>query len=279
MARHSETISPTAHYTGYTWYHHGMSHPGLVTSTGRLMYGALTPLNALAKLVDAPTLQGFLLARHQILDCLLMQAIDEGRVTQVIEVAAGLSPRGWYFKQRYGNKLRYIEADLPDMAERKRAMLLNAGLQRSGHEVVMLDALADAGPTSLAALAGSLDSSEGLAIITEGLLNYFDMPSVLGMWSRFAQVLAHFPHGLYLSDLHLGNVPQGVAVRGFKSLLSAFVRGHVHLHFPSSEDACMALRDAGFAQAALHVPSQLAPSLGISLQAGADLVRVVQART
>ena len=38
---HPETISPTAHYTGYVWFAHGQSHEAFATRTGRLMYQAL----------------------------------------------------------------------------------------------------------------------------------------------------------------------------------------------------------------------------------------------
>ncbi len=66
------------------------------------------------------TLESYLLARHRAIDSLLTTAIEEHGIRQVIEVAAGLSPRGWRFAQRYGDRLTYIEADLPGMAERKR---------------------------------------------------------------------------------------------------------------------------------------------------------------
>ena len=39
----SARISPTAHYTGYTWFAHGLSHPAFATSTGRVLYRALAP--------------------------------------------------------------------------------------------------------------------------------------------------------------------------------------------------------------------------------------------
>jgi len=45
----------------------------------------------------------------------------------VIEVAAGLSPRGWRFRRRYGDRLTYVEADLPAMAARKRGALERMG--------------------------------------------------------------------------------------------------------------------------------------------------------
>ncbi|MDM4769782.1 class I SAM-dependent methyltransferase [Solimonas sp. SE-A11] len=277
MARSSEAISPTAHYTGYAWFHHGLSHEALVTPQGRLLFNALRPLNRLAQAWERPTVEGFLLARHRAIDGLLEQAIVEGRVTQVIEIASGFSPRGWDFKRRHGNRLRYIEADLPQMAEWKLQRLERGGLLQPGHRVQPLDALADHGPASLAALAERLDPAQGTAIVTEGLLNYFDRESVLGMWQRFAAVLSRFPQGLYLSDLHLARDNQGTSQRVFGRLLSAFVRGRVHLHFNGPEEPLDLLRASGFATAELHDPRQL-PQAGRT-QPGAELVRVIEARS
>lgn len=45
----------------------------------------------------------------------------------------------------------------------------------------------------LAQLASGLDHHQGLAIITEGLLNYFDQAAVLAMWERFAGYWGSFP--------------------------------------------------------------------------------------
>lgn len=282
MARSSDSISPTAHYTGYTWYRHGLSHPALVTPQGRLLFGALQPMHHLARLVGAPTLGAFLLARHRIIDHLLSQAIQEGRVSQIIEVAAGLSPRGWRFKQRFGERVRYVEADLPDMAERKRKLLKHAGLLRAGHEVLPLDALATSGDLSLSALADGLDPRQGVAIVTEGLVNYFDTLTVEGMWQRFGQVLARFPDGMYLSDIHLGDIhtgATGAGVSAFMAMLSTFVRGRVFLHFDNDVVATTALHDAGFPFAELHAPRDFSARLDLPMERGANLVRVIEART
>lgn len=279
MARNAASISPTAHYTGYTWFAHGMSHPALVTPQGHFMHTALKPLRGLALLTGAPTLQAFLLARHRVIDLLLSQAIAEGRVSQVIEVAAGLSPRGWRFKQAHGDKLHYIEADLPDMAQRKRNLMQSAGLLTPGHEVVTLDALSDTGPASLNALADRLDPQRGTAIITEGLLNYFDTPTVVAMWQRFGRVLNRFPEGLYLSDIHLHNANKGVGVQAFKAVLSTFVKGRVFLHFDNEVQAETELRNARFELAELHDPTRFAGQLNMTMHPGANAVRVIEART
>jgi len=274
--REPDAISPTAHYTGYVWYRNDLSHPALVTPQGRLLFQSLRLFNAGARRIGAPTLEGFLLARHRAIDRLLQRAVHDGRVGQVIEIAAGLSPRGWDFTRRHPG-LRYIEADLPDMAQRKRQRLEAAGLLAPGHGIVALDALADAGPQSLAALAATLDPKQGLAIVTEGLLNYFDQEAVLGMWRRFAGVLQQFPHGVYYSDLHVAADNGGVQNRAFGRMLGRFVRGKVYLHFDSAAAAGRALRGSGFRFARLQSPPPQAGHGGAVDARGARLVRVIDA--
>jgi len=271
----SETISPTAHYTGYVWARNGLSHPELATTEGRILFESLRPMMIVSGLVGGASLEPYLLARHRAIDALLERAIEEHGVSQVVEVASGLSPRGWRFMNRYGDRLTYVEADLPDMAERKRAALERIGSLSESHRVQALDALRDDGPGSLAELATELDPAQGLAIITEGLLGYLDTESVLGIWARFARTLHGFAGGRYISDLHLGDV-QTAAIRAFRVLLSAFVRGRVHLHFSSAAEAEAALCAAGFDSAEVRRASDLVPD---SQGPGSGLVHILEAST
>jgi O-methyltransferase involved in polyketide biosynthesis len=271
-----EMISPTAHYTGYVWFKHGQSHEAFATRTGRWMYQALRGPNLLAQRIHQPTLEGMLLARHRVIDLRLSQAIDAGEIDQIVEVAAGLSPRGWRFRTRYGDRITYVEADLPGMLENKRRILAELGGETPHHRTVSVDALAESGPTSIGAICASLDPGRGTAIITEGLINYFDTPTMLGMWRRFAEALRRFPRGLYLSDLILKDGNRGPFVVGFQWLLSAFVRGRVHMHFGSPEQAEAALAGVGFTGVLLD-PRELAFELpGLELE-GAGRVRIVEA--
>lgn len=270
-------IGPTAHYTAWVWYANGLSHPALATPLGGVLHAALVPMNALyARLSGRPDLDAMLLARHRVLDHLLAQAIEDGRVTQVLEIAAGLSGRGLRFARRFP-ALHYVETDLPDMAAHKRRLLDGAGLRRPGHDVVPLDALADAGPASVAAATAALDPTGGTAIVTEGLVGYFDRAAVCGMWRRFASALRGFPRGLYLSDLHLAGDVRGVRMAAaFQVGLSAFARGAVHLHFGSARGAAGALRAAGFRTATLHRPGNVR---GAGAPRGRHVVRVIEATT
>ena len=254
-ARDSSRISPTAHYTAFVWFAHGLSDAALVTPLGRLLHVALRPPNALCRAAGLSDLDANLLARHRIIDERLERAITDGRVEQVIEVAAGLSPRGARFTRRHP-ELRYVEADLPPMAARKRELLRTANLLGPRHEVVAIDALADEGPLSLAALAQRLDPARGTAIVTEGLINYFDRDTVERMWQRFARLLARFPAGVYLSDdIFAADVAGSTAMRLFGAALSAFARGF-HVHHQSADECRSRLSAAGFAGAVVHVPGE-----------------------
>ena len=265
LGRGSEAISPTAHYTGYVWSRHGLSHPELASWQGRVLFEALRPAMTLSRSLGGPTLEVYLLARHRALDDLLARAIDEQGATQVIEVACGLSPRGWRFANRYGDRITYVEADLPDMAIRKRQALERMGSLSERHRVEELDVLRDDGPASLKAIAASLDPGQPLVIVTEGLLSYLERKQVLGMWRRFADALSGFPSGRHFSDLHLAGDARGLHVQAFRAALSAFVRGPVEIHFGDVEEALAALRQSGFGEAAVHMPP------------GTRLVRIVDA--
>ena len=274
----SARISPTAHYTGYTWLAHGLSHPAFATGTGRFLYKAIAPANKAMAAAGQATLDGLLLARHQLIDALLGRAIADGRIGQVVEVACGLSPRGYRFVREHGDRLTYVEADLPAMAARKRELLARAGAGGPNHRVVEVDATADDGPRSLAAIARELDPTRGTAIITEGLLNYFPPAAVAGMWARFARALAGFPRGLYLSDLHLAE-DTGRLERLFAGLLGVFVRGRIHFHFADVAAAQRALTEAGFAEAHLRHPEEHESLTGPVDQQSARMVRVIEAWT
>lgn len=274
-----ELISPTAHYTGTVWLQHGLSHPAFATLQGQAYYYALKAPMAAVKALGAPSLETFLLARHRLIDWQLERAIESGEITQVIEIAAGLSPRGWRFASRHRHRITYIEADLVEMAKFKHSLLHAGGLNSDHHHVRIINALADTGADSLAEVAAKLDPNQGLAIITEGLVNYFDTPTVQGMWIRFARVLSGFKHGLYLSDLHIKANNRGPATRTFMTLLSNFVGGRVHLHFKDIGSAEAALAKAGFSQGVLLKPSEFRDHLPDCRDRGVNVVRVVCART
>ncbi len=280
--RDTSRISPTAHYTGYIWRRSGMSPAALATRRGWAMFHALRPFTAAYELAGGPSLDLSLLARHRVIDTLLASAIERGEVGQVVEVAAGLSPRGCEFAARYAGAglRRYIEGDLPGMAARKRRILERAGLTREKHRVVHLDALCDEGPASIFSVGDRLlDPELGTAVITEGLLGYFAPEVVADVWARLARFLSRYPRGLYLFDLNLGSDTRGLAGAWlFQRLLTAVARGRVYVHFRGPEEAEAALLHAGFDAAELGRANDRVRALGLEHTPGlerVDLARIV----
>jgi O-methyltransferase involved in polyketide biosynthesis len=272
----SGSISPTAHYTGETWVRNGLSHPELGTWQGRLFHSTLVLPNAASKMLGGPTLEGVLLARHRIIDAQLDELI-QGGVSQVIEAACGMSPRGWRFSQRYGDRLTYVEADLPAMARRKREALARMGSLGDRHRVADLDILRDGGPESLESLVETMDPAAGLVIITEGLLVYFDDPTVEALWARLAKALRPFSTGVYLSDLRIARPHRGVSERVFEQLLGTFVRGKIHPYQGDEDAAEAALLAAGFKRARLHRADEHPAAAEARDDAGAGMLSIIEA--
>jgi O-methyltransferase involved in polyketide biosynthesis len=271
-ARSSDAISPTAHYTGYIWARNGLSHPELETVEGRVLFELVRPSMIASSAVGQGTLEAYLMARHTAIDAVLTRAIDSGAVTQVLEVACGLSPRGWRFTQKYGDRLTYVEADLPAMAGRKRRALEKMGSLSERHRVEDIDVLSGGG---VAMVTDGLDRSQGLAIITEGLLGYLPTDAVHEVWRRFATTLSEFATGRYITELHLRTI-QTAQIRAFRLVLGAFVRGRVYLHFDTADEARDALISDGFRSVEISSATDLAPSVTAT---GSRLAHIIEAST
>lgn len=242
-----------------------------------MLYDALTPAMVASHGLGGPTLEGLLLARHRVIDALLADAIEAGGVSQVVELACGMSPRGWRFGERYGDRVTYVEADLPQMARRKARALERMGAQSRRHRVVEADVLRDDGALSLAAVCSTLDREGRLAIVTEGLLTYFDDTEVIGMWRRFARELGRFDGGLYVSDLRLAGAHGGAFDRAFFAVLASFVGRSVHAHFDGESTAVASLEEAGFARATLHRADRHSAAGDAAADPAAERIRVVEA--
>ncbi len=237
--------------------------------------GFALPLLA-CKTLGGPTLEGLLLARHRIIDSILDDQI-RGGISQVVEVACGMSPRGWRFTERFGERLTYIEADLPAMAQRKRNALTRMESLTDRHRVVDMDVLQEGGQGSLEALVDTLDPAEGLVIISEGLLTYLDDDTVNALWTRLATALGRFERGVYLSDLRFAKRGRGLPERTFDVILGAFVRGKVHPYRGDEATAETALRSGGFEEVRLHRGDRHPAAAGVRDDPGARAIYIVEA--
>jgi O-methyltransferase involved in polyketide biosynthesis len=277
----SSGISFTAFYTGEVWRRHGLSVPFLSLPQGRLLYLAGRPMELLAEAFIGGSNESMLLQRHLIIDHVLERAVLESGVTQIVEIACGLSPRGTLMARRFsGSGLRYIEADLPGMAARKRRLLEAAGELSEHHQVVDLDILDQDSACSLENVFRELDTSRKTLVITEGLVNYFDYPTITGFWRRLAAALEQFPSGTYLTDLYPNFQWHRAAkvARAFKAVLGVATRSRVSLHFGNEEAIHRGFQDCGFATTKVHLPESYYGVLDIPVQRTPSLVRVIEAQ-
>jgi O-methyltransferase involved in polyketide biosynthesis len=266
-------ISPTAHFTAYVWYRHGLSVPELATPLGRLFYNLARPANLAFQALGRADMESMMLTRHRVIDHLLAGAIESGKVGQVIEIAAGLSPRGLRFRRRFP-KVRYIEADLPEMVKTKTELLGG----KFEHEMVSLNALMDEGDDSLFALSETLDRSQGVALVLEGLVNYFDEPTIREIFARVRRFMAAFPYGVMLSDFYLReDTLRNTGARTVARALNLIVRGQTHMPYRDDQELLRALESCGYEEPRIHMAGDFAGSLDVASPRRSGYVRVIEA--
>lgn len=279
-ARDSSGISFTALYTGAVWHRRGLSDDVLATEQGRWLYHLMTPFEAASKAVVGGNLRTFLLQRHLIIDHLINQAIDRG-VTQVLEIACGLSPRGIRLRQQFP-QLHMAEADLPDMATRKASRLLVSGHLGPNHQVMPIDILAKGGSHCLeTVLERTFDNREPVIVITEGLTSYFDLATISGFWSRLAALLQQRPGSVYLSESYLMPTQPllRATLKGLGGLLGTITRSDVSFHFENDQQASDHFRQCGFPSVTVHNPADFYDVLPIPESRHDPMVRVIETRS
>ncbi|MDN5862728.1 MAG: class I SAM-dependent methyltransferase [Salinisphaera sp.] len=274
----TSSISFTALYTGQVWVRHGLAEPFFHTRKGALLYRALTPLEAASKRLLGGTIRTFLLQRHALLDARLEALIERHPDLQVVEIACGLSPRGCRFRERYP-ALTYVEADLPDMARRKRRLLARRGYLGPNHRVEAVNILAENGALSVASLLQRLDPARPVAVITEGLVNYFALATITPFWRRLAGALGAFPHGVYLADNYPLHAQQRFqrTLRALAGVLGAVSRSQVAFHFQSDSQTRDHFLALGFGQVRVHDPADHYGTLPIPRSTGTPMVRIIEA--
>jgi len=281
-ATDTSSISFTALYTGYVWYRNGLSAEAFRTDKGALYYALMWPFEAIGWQLLNASVKHFLLHRHYLMDSIISRAIEQEGVTQVLEIACGLSPRGWRYTQKYP-QLKYVEADLPGMATRKQRLLQqldNHPALGKTHFVTTCNILADGDDSLANVIAREFDTSKPLLVITEGLVNYFDLETVTGFWKRLDNELKKFPKGIYLTDNYplLDSNPIRKLMKFSGDTLGVVSRSSFTFHFNSDEAMAQHFRGIGYRQAIVHNPGDHYDTLPIPRTRGDSLVRVLEAR-
>lgn len=270
-------ISVSAHYTGYIWFKNDMSHAGFVTPMGRTAYWALRPVNSFLQLMVGASIDTFLLQRHIVLDHLVTQAIEKEGYEQIVELAAGLSSRGYLIKQKYP-QVKYIEGDLPGMSSRKAQLLDETG-RAEGHITVPCNILDEAGEQSIEHLMSTLDKTKKTLVITEGLVNYFELPVIRRVWSRLATELKQFPEGRYITEVYpeLKDHPSFPYVRMAQKIVGFFTRGEYPLHYGSDLAMQKGFEQDGYQKVRVSEPEAFYGTLDMPVSQRRSLVRIVEA--
>jgi O-methyltransferase involved in polyketide biosynthesis len=136
----------------------------------------LAMTNAALVLARKPKLDVALLQRHAMLDYLARDV----QPTHVVELAAGLSPRG--AAMTLGTAIGYVEVDLPPMIAKKRELFARSAEGRAALERVTLVA-ADVAEVDVAALV----APPRTLVIVEGLCMYLTRDARASLFARIAR--------------------------------------------------------------------------------------------
>lgn len=236
-------LSVTALYTAGTWA--WASFPGAslyhTLATHRVFRG-VNAVMALAGLLAGrrSTLRMDLVHRHAVLDALVRR--EDPR--QVLELAAGLSPRGAAFTE--GDGRTWVEVDLPAVVSYKHALLDQtpegqAVLARPNLRRVAAD-------VTTTPLQDILPAEGPVVVLAEGLLVYFDAATQQALWASVAAYLATHGGVLAFDFVPAVERPQaGWVGRALSGLMARFTGGAGFVEDPRTRhDIVAELQAAGF---------------------------------
>ncbi|QXW25591.1 class I SAM-dependent methyltransferase [Acinetobacter johnsonii] len=273
-------ISFTAHYTGYIWYSMGISHPVFATGKGKFLAKILHPLESWAEKHVGGSMRTTLKQRHSIIDRQLTDLIQQRPDVQILEIASGLSPRSWNFRQKFPN-IHYRELDLPEMAKIKTRALQQ--LDAQAPEVLTADIFTQ----DFEKIFLGFDTRRPLAIISEGLINYFDKSMLNKLLQGITEYGQDFTEMHYLTDIYPEPVKNKLAnfIWTSSKLLKVMSRSSFTFHFINPSEIQTFFGNAGFSLVDVIQPTAFfqnnADSNLISFQNpeehGGDLVWVIHA--
>lgn len=275
-------ISFTAHYTGYIWYSMGISHPVFATRKGKFLARLVHPLESWAEKNVGGSMRSTLKQRHAMIDQHLDQLIAQHPQLQVLEIACGLSPRGWNFRTKHP-EIDYRELDLPDMAKIKTQALKQ--IDPHAPEVLTGDIFTQ----DFERIFQSFDPERPLVVISEGLINYFDQTLLNKLLQGITEYGASFQELHYLTDIYPEPVKNRLArfIWASSKLLKVMSRSAFTFHFQSPAELQQFFSHTGFeevdvVQPDLYFPQQqqeqVIPFHDAEQHCG-DLVWMVHAKT
>jgi len=181
----------------------------------------------------------------------LCQLIEQHPQFQVLEIACGLSPRSWNFRQKFP-EINYRELDLPDMAKIKTQALQQ--IDQHAPEVLTADIFSE----ELDCIFQMFDRNQPLVVISEGLINYFDQRMLGILMQGITENAQYFPAVHYLSDIYPEPVKNKLAnfIWSSSRLLKFMSRSAFTFHFKSPQELQHFFQDAGFDQVEVQQPQR-----------------------
>ena len=280
-AKDTASISFTGLYTGEVFYRNGLSPSFLATPAGGALYHLMTPMETAGRWLGGTNLRLMLVQRHLLMDDLLAYWIRERGVTQVLEIASGMSPRGLRFRRRFP-EITYVETDLPGMSERKRRELEAQGCLNERHRVCPLNVFHGDGPQAMeTVVAEHFTEGQPLLVITEGLTSYFTLEAIQPVWRRINELGRRFPGSGYLFETYWrpGESAFGRSINRLSGVLGRLSDSNVSFHFSSADQVQQSLRELGFRSVRVHDPRDHIERLRLPTGRGDSLVRIVEAET
>ena len=254
-------LAVTALYTAGTWAWAGLACAELCDhEDSRRVFGATNAALGAARLLKPGmrSLRHALVHRHTMIDHLLRAS----GARQVVELAAGLSPRGAAFTR--DGTMRYTEVDFPHVVEKKRALLARTP---AGREVLERPNLAFvAGDALEAPLEDRVAVGEPLFVIAEGLLVYLAADQQRALLRRARALVERAGAGTLVFDLvPAREQPQPGAVgRALEGLMKRFTGGRTFERDERTRDDVAAeVRAAGFGGVEMLEPAAVVEAWGL----------------
>ena len=255
-------MGPTALYTAQAWRAGGFMHAELFDHPlGRLMYtvsGAGQRLLRPLLPAYAKDFHAYLRLRHHAFEARMERLAPD----LIIEIAAGLSPRGLTYASRWP-EVQYLELDLPNMVAVKKARMKRLSLP-ANYRLASTDILADDFVDKLP-IKPTVDQK--LLVITEGLTDYLSMAEKQRAWSNvIALMQLASPGSRYLfeswpAERVLPDNAMGQA--GLQGLSLLVGRSMGENLFANAADVAGALQQAGFESVVRQDLHSLAQALGV----------------
>lgn len=181
MDRNAQQIPYSALYTSATWQWGQFPCAEIVIPKGaRSLFRMVNAYEFLYRWLNPEkfSLKHTLVHRHAIIDALLARSACR----QVIEIAAGFSPRGCMVSA--DPTYRYFEVDLPEVIALKRRQLQESA---AGRAVLSRPnfKLLEGNITALDFAANF--SEEPTFVISEGIMMYFKRDAQMSIWRNIAQ--------------------------------------------------------------------------------------------